>query len=103
MHPKVALQAHYARVLLVTLSDGEAHKDWLPTLQLDLSAAGKRLATARSPLFCPGGGVVGDMTGFAAASYMRAACPFVQVPTTLLAQVDCLVGGKTAIHPLART
>ena len=96
-----ALQEHYAKVLLLTLPDGEAHKDW-PTLQLIFDALLENGCDRKTVLFALGGGVVGDMTGFAAASYMRGV-PFVQVPTTLLAQVDSSVGGKTAInHPLGK-
>jgi 3-dehydroquinate synthase len=88
-------------VLLVTLPDGEVHKDW-PTLQLILTPCWRNGCDRKTVLFALGGGVVGDMTGFAAASYMRGV-PFVQVPTTLLAQVDSSVGGKTAInHPLGK-
>ncbi|MFC5521279.1 3-dehydroquinate synthase [Polaromonas jejuensis] len=96
-----ALQARYDKVLSVTLPDGEAHKDW-PTLQLIFDALLENGCDRKTVLFALGGGVVGDMTGFAAASYMRGV-PFVQVPTTLLAQVDSSVGGKTAInHPLGK-
>jgi 3-dehydroquinate synthase len=96
-----ALQTQFPRVLLVTLPDGEAHKDW-PTLQLIFDALLENGCDRKTVLFALGGGVVGDMTGFAAASYMRGV-PFVQVPTTLLAQVDSSVGGKTAInHPLGK-
>lgn len=96
-----ALQAHYARVLLVTLPDGEVYKDWT-TLQLIFDALLENACDRKTVLFALGGGVVGDMTGFAAASYMRGV-PFVQIPTTLLAQVDSSVGGKTAInHPLGK-
>ena len=88
-------------MLLVSLPDGEAHKDW-PTLQLIFDALLENGCDRKTVLFALGGGVVGDMTGFAAASYMRGV-PFVQVPTTLLAQVDSSVGGKTAInHPLGK-
>lgn len=96
-----ALQAHYQRVLLLTLPDGEVHKDW-PTLQLIFDALLANACDRKTVLFALGGGVVGDMTGFAAACYMRGV-PFVQVPTTLLAQVDSSVGGKTAInHPAGK-
>jgi 3-dehydroquinate synthase len=93
-----ALTAHYPRVVTIELPDGEAHKDWS-----SLDAIFDRLlgegCDRRTVLFALGGGVVGDITGFAAACYMRGV-PFVQVPTTLLAQVDSSVGGKTAInHP----
>ena len=100
-HLQAALKGRYSKVLLVTLPDGEAYKDW-PTLQLIFDALLQNSSDRKTVLFALGGGVVGDMTGFAAASYMRGV-PFVQVPTTLLAQVDSSVGGKTAInHPLGK-
>jgi 3-dehydroquinate synthase len=85
-------------VVTIELPDGEAHKDWV-----SLDAIFDRLLAEgcdrKTVLFALGGGVVGDVTGFAAACYQRGV-PFVQVPTTLLAQVDSSVGGKTAInHP----
>ncbi|MBC7600994.1 MAG: 3-dehydroquinate synthase [Polaromonas sp.] len=96
-----ALESHYRHVLLVVLPDGEIHKDW-PTLQLIFDALLGNACDRKTVLFALGGGVIGDMTGFAAACYMRGV-PFVQVPTTLLAQVDSSVGGKTAInHPLGK-
>ncbi|WKB51931.1 3-dehydroquinate synthase [Eleftheria terrae] len=93
-----ALSARYARVLEIQLPDGEVHKDWdsLNRIFDRLLEAG---CDRKTVLFALGGGVIGDMTGFAAACYMRGV-PFVQLPTTLLAQVDSSVGGKTAInHP----
>ncbi|MCR5865607.1 3-dehydroquinate synthase [Aquincola sp. J276] len=96
-----ALAPHYRQVLRIELPDGEAHKDW-QTLDLIFSQLLAAGADRKTVLFALGGGVVGDMAGFAAASYMRGV-PFVQVPTTLLAQVDSSVGGKTAInHPLGK-
>ncbi len=98
---QAALQTRYGKVLLMTLPDGEVHKDW-PTLQLIFDVLLQNACDRKTVLFALGGGVVGDMTGFAAASYMRGV-PFVQVPTTLLAQVDSSVGGKTGInHPLGK-
>ena len=108
-HP--AVESLYARPLAEALGpayrgcyvlpDGEQHKTledlnglytWLLGQELDRSAT----------LIAVGGGVVGDMTGFAAATYMRG-IDFVQVPTTLLAQVDASVGGKTGVnHPLGK-
>jgi 3-dehydroquinate synthase len=96
-----ALRSHYAQVHQVVLPDGEEHKNW-QTLNLIFDALLEHGCDRKTVLFALGGGVVGDMTGFAAASYMRGV-PFVQVPTTLLAQVDSSVGGKTAInHPLGK-
>ncbi len=96
-----ALEKKYQIVRSVVLPDGEEHKTW-ETLSLIFDALLQNNCDRKTVLFALGGGVVGDMTGFAAASYMRGV-PFVQVPTTLLAQVDSSVGGKTAInHPLGK-
>ena len=96
-----ALSGHYKLIHTVQLPDGEAHKDWV-TLNLIFDKLLGLACDRKTVLFALGGGVVGDMTGFAAASFMRGV-PFVQVPTTLLAQVDSSVGGKTAInHPMGK-
>ncbi|MDD4943178.1 MAG: 3-dehydroquinate synthase [Rhodoferax sp.] len=96
-----ALSGKYPQVHTVVLPDGEAFKTW-ESLNLIFDALLQHGCDRKTTLFALGGGVVGDMTGFAAASYMRGV-PFVQVPTTLLAQVDSSVGGKTAInHPLGK-
>ena len=98
---QAALAPLYKQVHTVALPDGENHKDW-PTLNLIFDELLGKGADRKTVLFALGGGVVGDMTGFAAACYMRGV-PFVQVPTTLLAQVDSSVGGKTAInHPIGK-
>lgn len=95
------LKAQHRRVLTVALPDGEVHKDWR-TLNCIFDALLEAGCDRKTLIYALGGGVVGDMAGFAAACYMRGV-PFVQVPTTLLAQVDSSVGGKTAInHPLGK-
>lgn len=80
----------------VILPDGEAFKN-LETLNHVFTAALTDRHERRSVFIALGGGVVGDMTGFAAACYMRGA-DFLQLPTTLLAQVDSSVGGKTGVN-----
>ena len=96
-----ALDPHYRQISSVLLPDGEQHKNW-QSLNLIFDHLLSHACDRKTVLVALGGGVVGDMTGFAAASYMRGV-PFVQVPTTLLAQVDSSVGGKTAInHPLGK-
>ena len=98
---KAAFRARGVQADVVLLPDGEAHKnaatlDDLLTRLLELRVERKSL------LIALGGGVVGDIAGFAAAICQRG-IPFVQVPTTLLAQVDSSVGGKTGInHPLGK-
>jgi 3-dehydroquinate synthase len=98
---QAALAPQYPAVGVLELPDGEPHKDW-PTLNRIFDRLLADGADRDTVLFALGGGVVGDITGFAAACYMRGV-PFVQVPTTLLAQVDSSVGGKTAInHPAGK-
>jgi len=95
------LLGHHAIVRTVVLPDGEVHKDW-HTLNLIFDALLGHAFDRKSVLYALGGGVIGDMTGFAAACYMRGVS-YVQVPTTLLAQVDSSVGGKTAVnHPAGK-
>jgi 3-dehydroquinate synthase len=96
-----ALEGLFSRVQIIELPDGEAHKGW-PALSMIFDALLGTACDRNTVLFALGGGVIGDMTGFAAACYLRGV-PCVQVPTTLLAQVDSSVGGKTAInHPLGK-
>ena len=98
---QAALEAAGVAVTPVILPDGEAYKTW-ETLNLIFDALLGARAERKTTLSALGGGVIGDMTGFAAACYQRGA-PFIQIPTTLLAQVDSSVGGKTAInHPLGK-
>ena len=96
-----ALRAAGKQVTTVVLPDGEEEKNWA-SLMLIFDALLTQQCDRKTTLLALGGGVIGDMTGFAAASYMRGV-PFVQMPTTLLAQVDSSVGGKTGInHPLGK-
>jgi len=85
----------------VILPDGEQYKN-SSTLNHIYDALLQNRCERTTPLIALGGGVVGDMTGYAAATYLRGV-PFIQIPTTLLAQVDSSVGGKTGInHPLGK-
>jgi 3-dehydroquinate synthase len=85
----------------VVLPDGERYKDAETLMRIYDALLGARFSRTTT-ILALGGGVVGDMAGFAAACYQRGV-PFVQIPTTLLAQVDSSVGGKTGInHPLGK-
>jgi 3-dehydroquinate synthase len=96
---EAALSAY--RVASVILPDGEQYKT-LGVLDRVYTALLQNRFDRRCTLLALGGGVVGDMTGFAAASYQRGV-DFIQVPTTLLSQVDSSVGGKTGVnHPLGK-
>ena len=85
----------------IVLPDGEEHKNWRTLNSIFDALLGHRCERS-TPIIALGGGVVGDLAGFAAATYLRGV-PFIQIPTTLLAQVDSSVGGKTGInHPLGK-
>ena len=96
-----AFAAQEVRSDVVTIGDGESLKN-MATLDYVLTQLLTLRAERKTMLVALGGGVVGDIGGFAAAIYQRG-MPFVQIPTTLLAQVDSSVGGKTGInHPLGK-
>ena len=95
------LRATGVNVLEIVLPDGEAYKN-SETLNQIYDALLKNRCERTTTLIALGGGVIGDLTGYAAATYLRGV-PFIQVPTTLLSQVDSSVGGKTGInHPLGK-
>lgn len=99
--PLVAMLAEDYQVDTCVLPDGEAYKtlDTYASIMTSLLQAKHNRTTT---IIALGGGVVGDMAGFAAATYQRGV-PFIQVPTTLLSQVDSSVGGKTGVnHPLGK-
>jgi 3-dehydroquinate synthase len=98
---QTALSAAGVSNEVIVVPDGETHKDWatLYAIHTRLLELGAERSTT---LIALGGGVIGDLAGFAAATYRRG-IPLIQVPTTLLAQVDSSVGGKTAVnHPLGK-
>jgi 3-dehydroquinate synthase len=96
-----ALTSLGQQVVRIVLPDGEVYKTW-DTLQLIFDGLLRAGADRKSTVIALGGGVVGDMAGFAASCYMRG-IKFIQIPTTLLSQVDSSVGGKTGInHPLGK-
>ncbi len=95
------LRAAGVAVISVILPDGEAYKN-TETLNLIYDALLQNRCERSTTLIALGGGVIGDLTGYAAATYLRGV-PFIQIPTTLLSQVDSSVGGKTGInHPLGK-
>ena len=96
-----SLKASGKEVISLVLPDGEKEKNWESLMKIfDFLMTNK--CDRKTTLAALGGGVIGDITGYAAASFMRGV-PFVQIPTTLLSEVDSSVGGKTGInHPLGK-
>ncbi|HSI44414.1 MAG TPA: 3-dehydroquinate synthase [Methylotenera sp.] len=98
---KNTLETAGVKVISIILPDGEAYKN-ADTLNSIYDALLQNRCERSTTLIALGGGVVGDLTGYAAATYLRGV-PFIQIPTTLLSQVDSSVGGKTGInHPLGK-
>ena len=96
-----SFDAQEIEVVPIVIPDGEEHKN-SETLNTIFDVLLENRCERRTTIVALGGGVVGDIAGFAAAVYLRGV-PFVQIPTTLLSQVDSAVGGKTAInHPLGK-
>ncbi|MEQ1719579.1 MAG: 3-dehydroquinate synthase [Nitrosomonas sp.] len=91
-----ALAKKNIAVIPIILPDGEVHKNW-QTLNVIFDALLKNHCERNTTIIALGGGVIGDLTGFAASTYLRGV-PFIQIPTSLLAQVDSSVGGKTGIN-----
>ena len=95
------LASNGIQIQSIILPDGEQYKNSASLNHIFDELLGNR-SERTTPLIALGGGVIGDLTGFAAATYLRGV-PFIQIPTTLLAQVDSSVGGKTGInHPLGK-
>jgi 3-dehydroquinate synthase len=93
-----AVERTGVKAVPIVLPDGEQFKTW-ETLNRIFDVLLEHAFDRKCTLIALGGGVIGDLTGFAAATYQRGV-PFIQIPTTLLAQVDSSIGGKTAInHP----
>lgn len=95
------LESAGVKVIPIILPDGEAYKN-SETLNKIYDVLLENRCERSTTLIALGGGVIGDLTGYAAATYLRGV-PFIQIPTTLLSQVDSSVGGKTGInHPLGK-
>lgn len=98
---KTTLENAGVKVISIILPDGEAYKN-TETLNTIYDVLLQNRCERSTTLIALGGGVIGDLTGYAAATYLRGV-PFIQIPTTLLSQVDSSVGGKTGInHPLGK-
>ena len=91
-----SLYQHKIKAFSIILPDGETYKNQ-DSLNLIYDALLKEKCERNTTLIALGGGVIGDITGYAAATYLRG-IPFIQIPTTLLSQVDSSVGGKTGIN-----